>query len=136
MELIHSFHTGLLTIVSFLKMVLESLSILCVLMGLVTSLIMTAGFVHRPGRFLQNIPAIRLQFGSWLGLALEFQLGADIVATTLNPTLQSLGELAILAAIRTFLNFFLQRELAAEEQRTAQIAQSEATAEGQEFEKS
>jgi uncharacterized membrane protein len=130
MELIHSFHTGLLTIVSFLKMVLESLSILCVLMGLVTSLIMTVGFVRRPGRFLQNIPALRLQFGSWLGLALEFQLGADIVATTLNPTLQSLGELAILAAIRTFLNFFLQRELAAEEQRTAQIAQSEATAAG------
>ena len=27
-------------------------------------------------------------------MALEFQLGADIVATTVNPSLQSLGELA------------------------------------------
>jgi uncharacterized membrane protein len=130
MELIHSFHTGLLTIVSFLKMVLESISIFCVLLGLVTSVIMTVGLVRRPGQFLQNIPALRLQFGSWLGLALEFQLGADIVATTINPTLQSLGELAILAAIRTFLNFFLQRELAAEAQITAQMAESEATADG------
>ena len=31
-------------------------------------------------------------------MALEFQLGADIVATTVNPSFQSLGELAILAA--------------------------------------
>jgi uncharacterized membrane protein len=121
MELIHSFHTGLVTIGSFLKIALESISIFSVLMGLVTSLIMAAGFGRRPGQFLQNIPAVRLQFGSWLGLALEFQLGADIVATTLNPSLQSLGELAILAAIRTFLNFFLQKELAAEAHRGAKI---------------
>jgi uncharacterized membrane protein len=72
MELMHSFQTGLLTIVYFLKIVLESISIFCVLMGLVTSLIMTVSCVRRPGQFLQNIPALSLQFGSWLGLALEF----------------------------------------------------------------
>ena len=64
---------------------------------------------------MHNLTAIRLQFGSWLALALEFQLGADIVATTINPTLQSLGELALLALIRTFLNFFLQKELETQE---------------------
>ena len=48
-------------------------------------------------------------------MALEFQLGADIVATTVDPTIQSLTELAILAAVRTFLNYFLQKELEAEE---------------------
>jgi uncharacterized membrane protein len=58
---------------------------------------------------------VRLKFGTWLALALEFQLGADIVATTVDPTMQSLTELAILAAVRTFLNFFLQKELEAEE---------------------
>jgi uncharacterized membrane protein len=63
-------------------------------------------------------------------LALEFQLGADIDATTIKPTLQSLGELAILEAIRTFLNFFLQRELATEAHRVVKIAESEATADG------
>ena len=52
---------------------------------------------------------------SWLALALEFQLGADIVATTINPSWQSLGELGLLAVIRTFLNYFLQRELAEQE---------------------
>ena len=32
-------------------------------------------------------------------MALEFQLGADIVATTVNPSLQYLGELAAEAAL-------------------------------------
>ena len=65
--------------------------------------------------FARPLPAVRLQFGSWLALALEFQLGADIVATTINPTLQSLGELGLLAVIRTFLNYFLGKELETEE---------------------
>ena len=50
----------------------------------------------------------------WLSLALEFQLGADIVGTTVAPSLQALGNLALIAIIRTFLNYFLSKELEAE----------------------
>ncbi len=50
----------------------------------------------------------------WLSVALEFQLGADIANTTIAPSLEALGKLAILAVIRTFLNVFLTRELEAE----------------------
>ena len=115
MELIHSLHGGLESFVSFLKFILESISAFCVAIGLVTSLVMAVGFARRSSRLLENLPAVRLQFGSWLALALEFQLGADIVATTINPTLQSLGELGLLAVIRTFLNYFLGKELETEE---------------------
>jgi uncharacterized membrane protein len=115
MDLIHSLQGGLGTIVAFLKLTLESISVFCVFLGLVSSLTMIAGFNRRSSRLLQDLPALRLQFGSWLALALEFQLGADIVATTVNPTLQSLGELGLLALIRTFLIFFLQKELEASE---------------------
>ena len=70
----------------------------------------------RTGRFISRPPSVRLKFGTWLAVALEFQLGADIVATTMDPTLQSLGELAILAAVLlTFLNYFLAKELETEE---------------------
>jgi uncharacterized membrane protein len=58
---------------------------------------------------------IRIRFGSWLAMALEFQLGADIVATTVTPTLQDLGQLALIAVIRTFLNYFLAKELETEQ---------------------
>jgi uncharacterized membrane protein len=115
MELINSLHGGLGTIAACLKLVLESISIFCVVMGLVSSLTLTVGLARHSSRLLQELPALRLQFGSWLAMALEFQLGADIVATTVNPTLQSLGELGLLALIRTFLNFFLLKELEASE---------------------
>lgn len=54
---------------------------------------------------------IRLEFGQTLALSLEFQLAADIVATAVAPTWEDLSKLAAIAGIRTFLNFFLQREV-------------------------
>ncbi len=74
-----------------LKFMLESVSILCVAMGLVTALVMALGNFFHTGRFICHLHSVRLHFGTWLGVALEFQLGADIVATTINPTLQSPG---------------------------------------------
>jgi uncharacterized membrane protein len=56
-----------------------------------------------------------------LSLALEFQLAADIVGTAISPDWDQIGKLAAVAAIRTFLNHFLQRELAGEE-RAAGVA--------------
>jgi uncharacterized membrane protein len=52
-----------------------------------------------------------LRFGVWLLLGLEFQLAADVVRTALSPTWQDIAQLAAIAAIRTFLNFFLERDL-------------------------
>lgn len=52
-----------------------------------------------------------LRFGVWLLLGLEFELAADVVRTSVSPTWQDLGQLAAVAAIRTFLNFFLERDL-------------------------
>lgn len=60
---------------------------------------------------------IRLRLGRWLALALELLLGADILRTAVAPTWSEIGQLAAVAAIRTLLNFFLQREIAAEEVR-------------------
>ena len=59
--------------------------------------------------------ALRLRFGGWLSMALEFQLGADIVATTTAPSGANLIQLAAIAVIRTFLNVFLAREIEAEQ---------------------
>jgi uncharacterized membrane protein len=115
MEIIHLWHANLETVASAITLILESVSVFCVAMGLIAALVMILGSFFRTGRFISSPQTVRLKFGTWLGMALEFQLGADIVATTVNPTLQSLTELAILAAVRTFLNYFLQKELEAEE---------------------
>jgi len=55
-----------------------------------------------------------LTFGLWLALALEFQLAADILSTTVSPSFEALGKLALIAVIRTFLNYFLNKELETE----------------------
>ena len=55
--------------------------------------------------------AIRLRLGRWLALALEFELGADILRTAIAPTWSEIGQLAAIATIRTLLNYFLQQEI-------------------------
>ncbi|HUP27636.1 MAG TPA: DUF1622 domain-containing protein [Chloroflexia bacterium] len=57
---------------------------------------------------------LRLGLGRSLALALEFLLAADIVRTAVAPTWEEIGQLAAIVAIRTALNFFLQREIAQE----------------------
>jgi uncharacterized membrane protein len=54
---------------------------------------------------------IRLGFAGWLALALEFELAADILRTAVAPTWNDIGQLAAIAALRTALNYFLQKEL-------------------------
>ncbi len=52
-----------------------------------------------------------LSFGRWLVAGLTFQLASDIVETTLAPGWEDIGKLAAIAVIRTFLNFFLDRDM-------------------------
>ena len=52
----------------------------------------------------------RLKLGRWLALALEFELAADILRTAVAPTWDEIGQLASIAALRTLLNYFLQKE--------------------------
>lgn len=54
---------------------------------------------------------IRLAFGKSLILSLEFLLAADILQTAVAPTWDEIGKLAAIAAIRTVLNYFLEKEL-------------------------
>ena len=51
------------------------------------------------------------RFGMWLLLGLEFELAADIVRSAIAPTWTDIGQLAAIAAIRTFLNYFLKSDI-------------------------
>jgi uncharacterized membrane protein len=54
---------------------------------------------------------IWLRFGVWLLLGLEFELAADVVRTAISPRWSQIGQLAAIAVVRTFLNFFLEKDL-------------------------
>ena len=47
----------------------------------------------------------------WLVLSLEIMLAADIVRSAISPSWDDIGQLAAIAVIRTFLNYFLERDL-------------------------
>jgi uncharacterized membrane protein len=53
-----------------------------------------------------------LRYARWLVVGLTFQLAADIIETSIAPTWDDVGRLGAIALIRTFLNYFLERDLA------------------------
>jgi uncharacterized membrane protein len=55
--------------------------------------------------------AVWLRFARWLVAALTFQLAADIIETSIAPNWDDVGRLAVIAVIRTLLNYFLERDL-------------------------
>ena len=107
------------------KTVLEALSIVIISVGVIVSI-----FVSLSSRFKskKKIPLhidFRIRFGTWLLVSLEFLLAADIVSSVINPTYENLIQLGIVAVIRTFLNYFLGKELTEEKAEAEKIESEE-----------
>jgi uncharacterized membrane protein len=52
-----------------------------------------------------------LRYGRWLVAALTLQLGADIIESSISTDWESIARLGAIAVIRTFLNYFLERDM-------------------------
>jgi uncharacterized membrane protein len=52
-----------------------------------------------------------LRLGRWLVAGLTFQLAADVLETAITTSWDEVARLGAIAAIRTFLNYFLERDL-------------------------
>ena len=64
-----------------------------------------------------------MRFGVWLLLGLEFELAADIVRTAAAPSWTDIGQLAAIGLIRTFLNYFLEKDLEKYEPRSGKASE-------------
>ncbi len=53
-----------------------------------------------------------LRYARWLVAGLTFQLAADIIETSISTSWEAIARLGAIAVIRTFLNYFLERDLA------------------------
>ena len=53
-----------------------------------------------------------MRYAHWLVAGLTFQLASDIVHSAIAPTWNEIGQLGAIAVIRTFLTYFLDRDLA------------------------
>ena len=97
-------------IATILKLLIEGVAISIVVFSIIKTI---PKFVrsYRRKNSEEFYHEIRLDLGLSLTLALEFLLAADIIATAVTPSWNSIGLLAAIAGIRTFLNYFLHQEI-------------------------
>ena len=101
--------TSVINAVQWLRLAVETIGALVIGLGVLAAAIQFARALMPPR--VQNYNAIRLTLARYLALALEFQLGADILSTAIAPSWDQIGKLGAIAVIRTGLNYFLMREM-------------------------
>ncbi|MGA7938158.1 MAG: DUF1622 domain-containing protein [Kovacikia sp.] len=104
----HTSENLLQEVALFLKIILEFIAIVIIAVSLLITL---QKLIRRHNRYQLVQQAIRLELGLSLALSLEFLLAADIVGTAVSPSWDTIAKLASITGIRTFLNFFLQKEV-------------------------
>lgn len=96
-------------LVLWLKLLIEAIGALVIGIGVIlASRRFTRGSFPPTAR---DFTDARLTLARFLAIALEFQLGADILSTAVAPSWDAIGKLAAIAVIRTALNYFLSREM-------------------------
>ena len=92
-------------------LLVEGCAVLVVTYGAIEAFVQLLGLAIRPAAGHGARKEIWRRFGIWLLLGLEFELAADIIGSVISPTWQDIGELGAIAVIRTFLNYFLEKDL-------------------------
>jgi len=94
-----------------MNMLVEGAAVITVAFGSVDAFVRLLGVAVTPRAQHGARKAIWRRYGMWLLLGLEFELAADIIGSVISPSWQEIGELAAIAVIRTFLNYFLEKDL-------------------------
>ncbi len=102
---------GAETALTWLVGLVEVAGALIILIGAAMAFVRFLDAVTRSRHEPSRLAAVRLSLGGYLLLGLEFQLASDVLRTAVTPTLEALGELGALAALRTALSYVLHREV-------------------------
>ena len=105
------------------NLALETIAILVVLFGSAQAVVavvrVVAGGADKGGLRGRHV---WLVYARWLVAGLTFQLAADIIETSITNDWQAIGRIAAIAVIRTFLNYFLDRDVEEIRQREKEAA--------------
>ncbi|AYO76486.1 MULTISPECIES: DUF1622 domain-containing protein [Sphingobium] len=108
----------------YVALLVNLMAILAIAIGSVQSAIGLTGLLLFKADESKLMP-VWMSFGRWAVAGLSFQLAADIVETSIAPTWAEIGKLGAIAAIRTFLNYFLDRNLEGIREREKAKAEAE-----------
>jgi uncharacterized membrane protein len=89
---------------------IDWLALILIVVGAVEAFFQGLGtmFASRDGHYEREV---WLRLSRWLIAGLTFQLAADVLETAITTSWNEVARLAAIAAIRTFLNYFLEHDL-------------------------
>ncbi|MHA7154666.1 DUF1622 domain-containing protein [Arthrobacter sp. TMN-50] len=90
----------------------EIAGVLAILAGVVVATSLAASMALRGGKGEETYKTYRRRLGRSVLLGLELLVAADIIRTVaVTPTFDSVGVLALIIVVRTFLSFSLELEI-------------------------
>lgn len=111
-SLLYSVEDAVVNAVGWLTLGIEVVGALVIAVGVLVAVSLLIKILL--GRNDDDFRSVRLTLARYLSLALEFQLGADILSTAVAPSWDQIGMLAAIVVIRTTLNYFLMHEISLE----------------------
>jgi uncharacterized membrane protein len=90
--------------------IIDAIAFVWIVVGVVY-LLVGALRAELSGASNQEKRALWLGFAKVLVAALSFQLAADIIESSISTSWEAIGRLGAIAVIRTFLDFFLTRDV-------------------------
>ncbi|MBE0661347.1 MAG: DUF1622 domain-containing protein [Bacteroidales bacterium] len=106
--------THLKTIFEYLYIVIGSFGVAIIVWGVVLTVyrLLKLEFSRvKQKSIYREREAMRHKFATYLLLALEFLIAADIIATVIHPEFEEIAILASTVAIRTVVSYFLEKEI-------------------------
>jgi uncharacterized membrane protein len=89
---------------------IDALALLVILLGTIEVTVTVARASFKPlGERVARQAWLR--YARWLVAGLTLQLAADIIETSISTSWQTIGRVGAIAVIRTFLNYFLERDV-------------------------
>ena len=102
--------------------IIHAMALVIIVIGTIQAFVRCVHALFNPSMTGRNFRNAYLQYARWLIGGLTFQLAADIIESSIAPSWDwdEIGRLAAVSVIRTFLNFFLERDLAEVEERESE----------------
>ncbi len=94
-----------------IALAVEAVAVLVIAFGAAEAAVRLVRRPFRPATVAGQRKEVWLRLAVWLLLGLEFELAADVIRTVVAPTWDELGRLGAIAVIRTFLSYFLEKDL-------------------------
>jgi uncharacterized membrane protein len=91
--------------------VIDALALLIIVFGTVQAFVGAVQLMLSSSPTSHERRGVWLRYARWLVAGLTFQLAADIIETSITTSWEAVARLATIAVIRTFLNYFLDRDL-------------------------